>query len=397
MKHSQIATLLNNTIVPNIFGGDSSGYTIAEDLSNVVDLGTKIADMDADTLKNFAKDLAVGVYDTYVDTRTFETSTYGLFISEVEYGGALQRVKAKLLSASDSNMLTLVPASQSGPDYTDGKYYATDFSSLLFTDSVGFKVKCSISYDMFKQSFTSAAGVAKLIAMIEANLDTTIKVELNGMARAVLRKLALSAYTGGRKIQLMTTYNATMGYTSSDPGYVTLATWKNDERFKIWCQTCILELRKYIQDINEKYNNGEVYTFTPAEDTRCILLTEFAAEMDVALSSVYHKELVDGLGKYETINYWQNGSEDLLPQMSASSVHDEIKEVTDPTTTPATTTTISNCVGIVFDRWSAFITDMIDQVSVKNVEEEMFYTMFHHLHKKYSVDQRNTGIVLLMA
>ena len=397
MKHSQIATLLNNTIVPNIFGGDSSGYTIAEDLANVVDLGTKIADMDADTLKNFAKDLAVGVYDTYVDTRTFETSTYGLFISEVEYGGALQRLKAKLLSASDSNMLTLVPAASAGPDYTDGKYYATSLDSRVYTDSVGFKIKASISYDMFKQSFTSASGVAKLIAMIEANIDTTLKVELNGMARAVLRKLALSAYTGGRKIQLMTLYNTTMGYSSGDPGYVTLATWKNDERFKIWCQTCILELKKYIQDINEKYGNGDVYTFTPAEDTRCVLLTEFAAEMDVALSSVYHKELVDGLGQYETINYWQNGSEDLLPQMASGSVHDEIKEVTDATTTPATVTTIDHVCGIVFDRWSAFITNKIDTVSIKNVEEEMFYTMFHHIHKQYAIDERNTGIVLLMA
>ena len=397
MKHSQIATLLNNTIVPNIFGGDSNGYTIAEDLSNIVDLGTKIADMDADTLKNFAKDLAVGVYDTYVDTRTFETSTYGLFISEVEYGGALQRVKAKLLSASDSNMLTLVPASNSGPDYTDGKFYGTDWDARVYTDSVGFKVKCSISYEMFKQSFTSASGVSKLIAMIEANLDTTIKVELNGMARSVLRKLILNAYQGSRKIQLMTLYNSTMGYTSSDPGYVTLATWKNDERFKVWCQTCILELRKYIQDINEKYGNGDVYTFTPEEDTRCVLLTEFAAEMDVALSSVYHKELVDGLGKYETINYWQNGSEDLLPQMASGSVHDEIKEITDATTTPATVTTISHVVGVVFDRWSAFITNKVDMVTVKNVEEESFYTMFHHIHKQYAVDPRNTGIVLLMA
>ena len=38
MKFSQISTLLNNTLVPNVFGG-SSGVTIAEDLSNVVDLG----------------------------------------------------------------------------------------------------------------------------------------------------------------------------------------------------------------------------------------------------------------------------------------------------------------------------------------------------------------------
>jgi hypothetical protein len=43
MKLTQIATLLNNTLVPNYLGKD---VTIAEDLSNVVELGTAIADLD---------------------------------------------------------------------------------------------------------------------------------------------------------------------------------------------------------------------------------------------------------------------------------------------------------------------------------------------------------------
>ena len=93
MEFSKIATLLNTTLVPNVFGGDS-GVTIAEDLSNIVDLGTKLANIDGDTLKTYLKDFVVGVFDTYVDTRSYKDETYGLFLSEIEYGGALQRVKA---------------------------------------------------------------------------------------------------------------------------------------------------------------------------------------------------------------------------------------------------------------------------------------------------------------
>lgn len=399
MKYSQIATLLNNTIVPNIFGGDSDGHTISEDLLNVVDLGTAMADMDAHTLQNYAQDLAVGVFDTFVDTRSYKDETYGLFMTEIEYGGALQRVKAKLLSASDSNILTLTPASSSGPDYTDGKFYGTEWDSKLYTKDSGFKVKYSISTSMFKQSFTSASGVAKLIAMIEANVDTTLKVELNGLARGVLRKLIQTSHTAGRKIQLLTAYNTKYSFTSSDPGYVTLANWSSDERFKIWCQTLILELRKYISDINDKYNDGSVYTFTPEADSRCILLTEFAAEMDVALSSIYHKELVDGLGEYQTINYWQNASNDIIPQIASGSVHDEIKEITVPASgaTPATVVTVSHCVGVIFDRYSAFITNKVDKVTSKYVPEEDFTTFFHHIVKSYQIDPRNTAIVLELA
>ena len=57
----------------------------------------------------------------------------------------------------------------------------------VYTKDVAFKIKYSISTEMFKKSFTSAAGVQKLIAMIEANVDNTLKVELNGLARGILR------------------------------------------------------------------------------------------------------------------------------------------------------------------------------------------------------------------
>lgn len=404
MEFTKIATLLNSTLVPNVFGGDS-GVTIAEDLANIVDLGTALANIDGDTLKNYAQDLVVGVFDTYVDTRSYKDETYGLFMSEIEFGGALQRIKAKLMTAQDTNILTLTSAGNSGPDYTDGHYYGTEWDSRLYTKDSGFKLPYSTSLEMFKKSFTSASGVQKLFAMIEANIDTTLKVELNTLARGVLRKLALSAYQGSRRIQLITLYNTKYGYTSSDVGYVTVANWSQNESFKIFCQTIILELRKYITDINSKYNNGDVYTFTPESDSRCILLTEFATEMDVALSSVYHKELVDGLGVYQTINYWQNPSTDLLPQIHAAgdnpatdpaSVHDQIKEITTPASgaTPAVVTTIQGCVGIIFDRYSAFITDKLDKVTTKYVPEEDFVTYFHHVVKSYSIDPRNTAVVI---
>ena len=116
MTLTQIATLLNEKIVPNVFGDGKSGttpITIAEDLRNVVDLGTALADLSAGDLKNYMNDLVVGVFDTFVDTRAYKDETYDLFISDIEYGGAIQRIKAKLLSASDTAILALTPAASS--------------------------------------------------------------------------------------------------------------------------------------------------------------------------------------------------------------------------------------------------------------------------------------------
>lgn len=404
MLNTQIATLLNTVIVPNLFGqGESSGtpITITEDLRNVVDIGTALADVTAADLKNYMADLCVGVFDTYCDTRSYKDETYDLYMSEAEYGGAVQRIKAKLLSASDTAIVTLASANDpisgaSAPDYTDGKYYGTNWDDRLYTKDVAFKVKYSISTEFFKKSFTSAAGVQKLIAMIEANVDNTIRLELNGLARGIIRKLILSAYTDGRKIQLLTAYNTVMGLTSSDPGYVTLANWKTNVSFKLWVQTCILELRKYITDYNEKYNNGTVPTFTPESDARCTLLTEFATELDVALGSVYHKEMVEGTGQYRTVNFWQNSSPALLPQIASGSLHDQIVEkVAD--SGDAQVTTIDHVVGVVYDRFAAFLTNKLEKTTTKYVPEEDFTTFFHHEQKSCAVDPRNTAVVLILS
>lgn len=399
MKFTQIATLLNNTIVPNVFGtGESGGsaITIAEDLRNVVDIGTAIADMDADTLKNYAKDLAVGVYDTWCDTRSYKDETYDLFLSEIEWGGAVQRVKAKLFSASDTPILTLVNAADSGPDYNDGKYYGAEWDARLYTVDSGFMIKYSIPVEMFKKSFTSASGVAKLIAMIEATIDNTLRVELNGLARGVLRKLILAAKTGSRVIPLISTYNTKMGYTSSDPGYITISNWTQSTTFKLWVQTVILKLRKYMTDINTKYNDGSVPCFSPEDETRSVLLTEFAAELDVALGSVYHKEMVQGTGSYRTINYWQNGTADLMPEIASGSLLDQIKE-TETDGAGTKTTTIDHVVGVFYDKYSAFITNKLEKTTSAYIAQGDFNTFFHHVVKSYAIDPRNTSVILTLA
>lgn len=402
MTNTQIATLLNQKIIPNYFGqGEDVSHnpiTIAEDLRNVVEIGKALTDLSVADLENFKGDLVVGVLDTYTDSRLFQEAdeaSYGLAMSASEYGGAIQRVKMKLMSASDTNILALTDASNPGPDYTDGKFYGAQYDTKLYTVVDSFKVKFSISNNELRKSFNDATGVQRMIAMIEASVENTIRLELNGMARAVLRKMILSASTGNRVIPLLTTYNTQRGLTSSDPGYVTLANWKDSTSFKVWVQTLVLELRKYMADYNEKYNDGSVPTFTPAEDSRAILLTEFAAELDVALGSVYHEELVRGLGDYRTINFWQNGTPSILPQIASGSLHDQVVETIADSGT--TTATINHVVGLFYDRYSAFVSIELDKMTSKYVPEEDFTTYFKFYNRRYAIDPRNTNVILTLA
>lgn len=385
MKLTQIATLLNDVMVPNLLGDDT---TIAEDLRNVVDLGTAIANLTADDLKDYMKAFALGVVRTYVDTKLYKNETFGLFIDSIEYGGAVQRVKARLLEAVDTPILTL----ENGEDYGDFEYHATEFDSKIYTKDVAYQVIYSIPVEMFKKSFISAEGVRKLVALIESNVENTLTVELNALAKSILRKIIVECNTG-RKINLITTYNTAFGYTSTDDGYITLQNWKHDTSFKLWCEELVIQLKKYITDYNAKYNDGTINVFSNEEDTKVILLTEFATALDFAQSSVYHKELTS-VGTYSTINFWQNSSDSLVPQISATSVHDEVKEITSGTDTA---TTVSHVVGLVMDRNGAGITNKLNKVTTQYVPKGDFNTFFHHMSNSYWIDTRDTAVILCLA
>lgn len=397
MKLKQIANILNTQIVPNILG---ENVTLAEDLRDIVTLGKKISELEADDLKDYMKAFVLGVIQNEVDTRTYKEETFGIFINAIDYGGALQRTKAKLLKATDSNILTLQSAyaNPDAPDYNDSKFWGTEFDSKVYTDDFTFRVKYSISTEMFKKSMMSAGDASKLAALVEANFQNTLTNELNGLAKAMLRKLALTC-VGTREIKLLTRYNTEKGYQSGDAGFVTLANWEDDTNFKLWLQKTIIMLKKYVTDYNTKYNDGTIETFCPESEVNTILLTGFAESINFTQSSVYHKELTD-VGNYQTVNFWQNSSDDLLPVIGASSVHDQIKETVKDSGQGATVT-INHVVGMLFDRYTMGITNKFandgQKITAKYVPEEDFTTYFNNIAKCCYLDTRNTGIILTLS
>lgn len=377
MQLTQIATLLNETLVPNFLGEET---TISEDLSNVVELGTAIADLDGDEVKNFAGDFIVGVARNLFDTRRYSAETYGLMNDAREYGGVIQRVKSKLLGASDSPIWTL----ESGQDYFDGHYYGIETDVKIYSKDTAFQVKNSIPTEMFKQYFTSADGVREFVAMIESTVDNTITLELNTLAKTTLQQL-IATSAADRTISLLTLYNTRAGLTGDDA--LSADDALHNAAFLRWSAETITRLRLMVQDYNEKYNDGTVQTFTPADDLRVTLLTEFAKAVEFNMEAdTFHNDLVS-IGQYSTINFWQNSSADLLPTLGATAeVKTNIGEA-DPVT-------VSNVVGVIYDRYAAGLTARLDKITAQYIANGDYTTYFHHVANSRFVDTRNSALVL---
>lgn len=380
MKLTQVATLLNETIVPNLLG---EGTTISADLSNIVDLGTALADITAEDMQDFAKDLVVGVARNLFDSRAYRSETYGLMNDAREFGGVVQRVKVKLYSATDSPIWTL----QNGTDYFDGTYYGADIDSKIYTKDTIFQVKNSIPVEKFKQSFTSADGVLSLIATIEQQVDNTITMELNGLAKTTLQQMIATSVANGQVIHLLTEYNTLAGLSGDDA--LTVDTCLYNAPFLRWCAMTIVRLRDLTQDMNKKYNDGSIETFTPADDLRVTLLSEFARSIEFNMEAdTFHNDIVS-VGEYNTINFWQNSSDDMLPSLGVTA---EVKT----NVGEASPVTVSGVVGTIFDRYGAGLTARLDKITAQYIANGDYTTYFHHIANSRFIDTRNTGIVLCL-
>ena len=380
MKLTQVATLLNETIVPNLLGEET---TISADLSNIVDLGTALADITAEDMQDYAKDLVVGVARNLFDSRAYRSETYGLMNDAREYGGVIQRVKVRLYSASDSPIWTL----QNGQDYFDGTYYGADIDSKIYTKDTIFQVKNSIPVEKFKQSFTSADGVMSLIATIEQQVDNTITMELNGLAKTTLQQMIATSVANGQVIHLLTEYNTLAGLTGDDA--LTADTCLYNAPFLRWCAMTIVRLRDLTQDMNKKYNDGTIETFTPADDLRVTLLSEFARSIEFNMEAdTFHNDIVS-VGEYNTINFWQNSSEDMLPSLGVTA---EVKT----NVGEAAPVTVSGCVALIADRYAGGVSARLDKITAQYIANGDYTTYFHHIANSRFIDTRNTGIVLCL-
>lgn len=377
MELVQISNLLNESIVPNMLGEET---TIAEDLSNVVELGTSIDNLTGEEVQNFAKNLLVGVARNVFDTRKYRSETYGLMNDSREYGGVIQRVKAKLLDTVDSHIWTL----ENGVDYWDGKYYGIETDVKVYSKDSAFKIPNSIPVEMFKQYFTSADGVRSFISMIENTVDNTITLNLNGLARTTLQQLA-STIADTRSIKLLTIWN-----TNNPNATLTADEALHNASFLRWSAQQIVRLRNLTRDYNKKYNDGTIPTFTPSEDLRVTLLDEFASSLMFNMESdTFHNDLVS-VGEYNTINFWQNSSDELLPSLAETAeIVTKIGEE-EPVT-------ISNVVGMIYDRFTAGLTARLSKVTASYIGSEDFTNYYHHIANSRFIDNRNTAILLQLA
>lgn len=381
---NQISTILNNEIVPNVLGVE---VTISENLDNIAELGTKLADLTIEQLKSINEKFAVGVIKTWFDDRKYKGGdNLGLLVDSQEYAGAVQRVKGKLLTASDDPLLTL---EGDGTDYHDGRYYPLDTKVTIYEKSTIWRVVYSIADQMYKKYFSSASEVMRYVALIEQKVSDTIRVRTNALEKRLLNKLIVETYGDGRVLHLITEYNTEFSLTSTDDGYITKANAKLHPEFWHWVAETVERLRTKLTDYSTKYNDGSVEVFTNEEDIKMVLLKEFAVHNKYSNIYTFNKDVVEMKG-YTTVEYWQNSSNKMLDNMGVTA------QIVADNGVDEDPTTLNDIVGVIFDKYSCMIVNTLNYVSSEVVGAVSMVNYFHHIGNKYFIDESNNSIVLAL-
>lgn len=411
MTLNQIATMMNQRIVPAIMGAE---FTLNPDLSNIIDFGTKVADLTASQLKDYMNTFVAGVAKTVTDTREYSPEKLPFYIDSQEYGGVVQSVKADMYTVQDSKLYSL----SDGTTYDDvNKYFGTSFDNRIYEKDDTYQLVRSIPQQMYKKAFTSAEGVAEIVNYIERLIRNTLNRADSTLEHNLLAGLALV----GKRIKLVKMYNdmvtgvspadpifaaistdvtvsdetTPVTYTSSVgmPATVTSANAIYNPHFMRWAIMTIKNVSDALPFANKKYNDGTVSTWLPKEDRVRVFNSAFINAYEAYLKAdIYNKEEVDIDGSYYKTPFWNVQPSSLVPDITNSTK----VAYTTVVETVETNAEIDYVIGIVFDRYAAGYTRTPIPVEMSYNASGKFYNMFHDVCNRYYIDTRDTAVVFTL-
>ena len=374
MQIAQIKTLINNTLA-------SMGHEVGSvDDFSWEDTGKTLANMTAADYSTYLNKFALGVIRTEFDSRVWER-TLDIMTDVQTYNGIKQYIKASPLTADDVSIVALI----NGVDYNDRVYKDLATDNLLFTKDFGFQFSWCVPQAELAMLFSSEETASNYVTLINATVSTSFNRAKWVTQLSLLVGLISAAYQNGQVVHLVTEYNATRPQASA----VTTATAMSSDDFKRWCLETVANLGEYVRDISKKYNDGQILTFSSSDDMRKTLLTQFANALK-NVAPLYSVEQALPLGRYNTVNAWQdNGSTALLPGIATCGA---IADNTDP----QNPVTISDVVGVLYDYWSVGLTTKVEKVTSDYVPKGDFTKFFGSFVGQGFINTRNNALVLCL-
>lgn len=393
MEVKDVATLVN-AVTSEVIG---EGIVLKEDLSNVIEVGSKI--FDNASYDSYVKALIDHIGRVLFVDRSYSGSMVSLYRDNWDYAATMEKIMStELPEAVTDSSFNLVD----GASYDPFVFKQPKVQALFYNKRVNFEVDISICDIQVRSAFDSATQLNGFVSMLMNDVDKSISIKMSELAERTINYLiANTVYndipdldlskTGTKAVNLLKLYNDTYDPNGNDPLTVDEAIYSPE--FIRFASFTISKYIKRLTKVSKLFNIGGMVRFTPTDKQHLVMLSDFKAAADVFLQSdVYHNELT-ALPMSEDIPYFQGSGTD-YDFDSISKIHIDIEDPTDKTKTVEVN--ISGVLGVLFDHDAAGITCERREVTSQYNAKARFNNLFYHQMANYFVDLNENCVVFFI-
>lgn len=384
MEVKQIYTLIN-TVTEEVLGKTA---LVAEDLGNIVDVGTEI--FNASAMDKYVKSLVNHIGKVVFVNRPYTGGAPSVLMDGWEYGSVLEKITAEMPAASENESWEL----EDGQSYDPNIFYKPIVSAKFFNKRVTFEIDMSFTEKQVKQSFSSAEQLNGFLSMLYDAVDKSMTVKLDALIMRTINNMigetvnadfgssSISGGTGIKAVNLLYMYN--QQYSKS----LTAAAALTDPDFVRYAAYIIGLYSSRMSKISSLFNVGGKDRFTPADMLHVVMLADFRKAASVFLQSdTFHDELVT-LPKADEIPYWQ-GSGTGYAFTDTGKVYVKTASGDD--------VTVTGVLGVMFDRDALGVTNIDRRVTTHYNEKAEFYNNFYKFDAGYFNDLNENFVVFFAA
>lgn len=375
MEINQIYEIVNQTTQEVI--GDSA--VVAEDLGNVVDIGTAI--FDANAFDAYVRTLVNHIGRVVFVNRPYRGSAPSVLMDAWEYGSVVEKIHSEMPEAVENESWEL----QDGASYDPHIFHRPKAEAKFFNKMTTFEIDASITEMQVKQSFSSATQLNAFISMIFNEIDKAMTVRTDALIMRTINNMMAETIhdaNGNRAVNLLTLYNAQFGTELTAQQALLTPAFIRYAAYQIALYT------DRLTRMSTLFNVGGKQRFTPKDLQHIVMLSEFAAAADVYLQSdTFHDEYTR-LVNAERVPFWQGSGTDYgFASTGAINV----------TTASGNVVNQTGILATIFDRDALGVMNNNQRVTTQYNAKAEFTNYFYKKDARYFNDLNENMVVFYIA
>lgn len=380
MDINQVATIVNSLSAQYI--GETA--VTATDLSNVVDIGNQVFDINS--FDHYVHDLIDHIGKVVFVNRAYRGKTPSLVMDGWEYGAVLEKITYDSYPEAQQNDSWNL---QDGESYDPNVFYKPSVSAKFFQKRNTFDIPMSFAKRQIRSAFSSATQLNAFFSMIETVIQNSMTIKMDQLVEAAINNMiavTMKDANGNRAVNLLSRFNSTFGKT------LTAAQAITDPDFIRYASFTMKLYSERIQRMSKLFNVGGKERFTSSERLHIVMLSEFAAAAEAYLySDTFHDQFVH-LSKAETVPYWQGSGTDYAFASTS-------KIMVTPNSGAATEElfTGTGILAVMFDRDAVGVANLDRRVTTNWNARAEFFNNWYKFDAGYFNDPNENFIVFYVA